>query len=122
MSRLFAPPTPAGVPRSIAQMMDQGKWWKTADEGWVRIKDLTPAHRLNAAKGMMRAAATIEFQYGWNVTLMLGNADDGVAGPIMDELDNNSANPRKWLRRTKLYRKMIKGLAPDMRTEDGAIA
>lgn len=118
MSMLFTPEPPADAPRGIQAMFDQKKYWRTRNNGWVRIKDMTPSHRLHVARMLMRSAATHEFRYGLAVVNLLGDADDGIAGPIMHEIERNMLDPEKWLRGTKLYRRLVKGLAPDMRVED----
>jgi len=121
MSMLFPAPAPPDAPRTITAMFDQGKWWKSAN-GWIRIKHMTPAHRANVARGLMRAVDTVATSYihVTEIEMMLYNAPDGVFNSIMNDLGRIDADRKAWLRGTKLYRKLTKDLdlKLDMRVDD----
>src|SRR4029078_693930 len=121
MSMLFPAPAPPDAPRSITRMFDRGKWRRSAN-GWIRIKHMTPAHRANVARGLMRAVDTVATSYihVTEIEMMLYNAPDGVFNSIMNDLGRIDADRKAWLRGTKLYRKLTKDLdlKLDMRVDD----
>lgn len=118
MSKLFPPAAPEGVPRNMMALMNQGKWWRTGDGIWVRIKEMTPAHRRAAASHLMRAAKVIEDRYSFFESRGLWDAPDGVWNSIENAASRRGADPEAWLRGTKLYRKLTKKMAIDMRVDD----
>lgn len=117
MSRLFPPPAPEGVPRTMMTLMNQGKWWKGFD-GWVRVKEMTPAHRRAVASHLMRAVKTIEDRYSFSESRGLWDAPDEVWNSIENAAAERGADPEAWLRGTKLYRKLTRKMAVDMRVDD----
>lgn len=99
-------------PKSLPALFAQGKHWRRSDGTWVRVKDMHPAHRANAARMLLRDAA------GWaqkvsmaTLSMPLDSSDD-----VLDALGKDwerTGNPEKWMRSTKLYRRLVKGLPRD---------
>jgi hypothetical protein len=117
VTALFPPPAPKSAPRTFRESIDQGKWWKS-NEGWIKIKDMTPGHRINAARMLLRAAKNIEASYSMSSLYLYVDAPDDVVDSLLDADNRRAANPEAWLRDTRLYRKLTKGLAVDARVED----
>lgn len=107
MSLLFPPANPPGVPRTWHAYLNQGEWWKTQADGWVRIADMTPGHRANAAASMQRAAASIEMRYGISMLGLYANAPDDVLNDALSESEQHQIYPERWIRSTVLYRALI---------------
>jgi hypothetical protein len=113
---------PGDKPVNPADYLDQGEWWKTKDQGWMRISDMTDSHRLNAARWMVRHAEAWEqraaiIELGW-----YQNAPDEVVDSWMQDIDERMGDPQTWIRETALHRALIAGLAPDMRVDDDLMA
>ncbi len=109
----MAPPPP-DAPRSIREMFGQGKWWKGRD-GWIRVKDMTPAHRLNAARVLITKAPLYAEAVSWSdfCGMLAFNAPDDVVDSMFHEMGQRDADPAAWMRSTKLYRKITKGVKVD---------
>lgn len=107
MSLLFPPANPPGVPRTWHAYLNQGEWWKTQADEWVRIADMTPGHRANAAALMQRAAASIEMRYGISMLGLYANAPDDVIDAFLVEDARRQGDPERWIRSTVLYRALI---------------
>jgi hypothetical protein len=88
--------------------MRQGKWWRMRGGEWIKIKKMTPAHRANVARLLVRNAAKIEFQDSMSALSYLGEAPDEVVDEVLAESERNAADPQAWVRSTKLYRKLTK--------------
>jgi hypothetical protein len=112
----MAPPPP-DAPRSLRELFDQGKWWKGRD-GWIRVKDMTPAHRLNAARVLLDRAALYAEAFAWSDYRFAFGAPDEVVDSVFHEMEQRDADPAAWMRNTKLYRKIIKGVKIDASPTD----
>lgn len=116
-SQLFRKsPTPADVPRSLRENFEQRKYWH-AVEGWLKIEDMTPTHRLNAARGLERGAEHIEQLVAFEELRVLYGAPDEVVDDFMQEMNIRQRNPGKWIRETKLYKALVKGIKIDAGTD-----
>lgn len=97
-------------PKSLRRLFEQGKFWRTRDGEWVRVKDMHPAHRANAARMLLRKAS----EYAQAVSMAdlhtLTAAPDEVVDDAFREDMERTADPEKWIRSTKLYRRLVKGL------------
>jgi hypothetical protein len=107
-------PPPPDAPRSLRELFEQGKWWKGA-EGWIRVKDMTPAHRLNVARLLIRNAADYAEQMAWSThAALVGlNAPEEVVDDMFREMEERDAEPTAWMCKTKLYRKITKKIKID---------
>lgn len=112
-------------PQSLPALFAQGKHWRRADGTWVRVKDMHPAHRANAARMLLRDAA--EYAQAVSVaslSLSLGAPDEVLESAYQEDMARE-ASPVAWMRSTKLYRRLVKGLptidddnAPGYRVRD----
>ena len=110
-------PVPPGAPRTTVTLLQQGKWWKSAN-GWIRIKHMTPAHRANVARGLMRQVDKLVMLNRIHTEFTIFDAPDGVWNSLTNELSSIDADPATWLRNTKLYRKLTRDAKPDLRVDD----
>jgi hypothetical protein len=95
---------------------DQGVWWKTKDDGWMRITDMEPSHRANAARFLLRRAEIFKWRHEMKMLGMLHDApDDVVDSWLSREVDQS---PADWMHGTTLFRAMRAALAPDTRIDD----
>jgi hypothetical protein len=120
MSLLFPAPAgadPVGAPRSWCACLAQGEWWKSAD-GWVRIANMTPAHRANAARRTLVKVEHILLQVEWEEMRILTDAPDEVWDSFENEWERRSADPRAWLRSTALYQALTVGTRFDGAVDD----
>lgn len=100
----------AGRPTSLRASFDQGVWWKTRDDGWTRIADMAPSHRLNTARFLERRAAVLVFRLGASELHAMDGAPDEVIDSWLRQDDAKMADPLGWLRGTALYRALTDGL------------
>lgn len=101
------------VPVPLTRVYNQGKVWLPAAGQWIRIKDMTPRHRLNSARMLMRQAETRAMQLGFAELCIMRGAPDVVVDDWLREDGERLNDPQKWMRETKLYRALIKGLQVD---------
>lgn len=125
--RLFNPPREVAIsgkpidssklPKTRRAYFDQGKYWRTADGTWIRVKNMSAAHRANIAAMLIRKAATIVDQIGYAEVMQLAHwsslgmgemAYDSVSADIERADAERTADPEKWMRSTKLFRSLSK--------------
>lgn len=120
--------------------LNQGEWWVPKKPRQpIRVADMDPEWRHNAARFLMRRAATLAFLYGGGEIAVMAKpawrnvvGEDGgkpvLGGPAFSELDMMSdaamdafdehsdrmmRDPEGWLRTTQLYRALIADLPTD---------
>lgn len=109
-----APVAPQPVrPKSLPKLLAQGKYWRRADGGWVRVKDMHPAHRANAARMLLRDAAEYAQQVAVAELLFTFDTPAEVVEATYVADRERSFDPEGWMRGTKLYRRLVKGLPTD---------
>ncbi len=105
-----------GKPMSVTARFDQGEWWRTRDGRWLRIAEMEPGHRYNAAAMLMRSARAQAFRYAWDFDGMVGAHDGGdVAHDALERMSaeitrQSIKDPQGWLRGTALYQALTAGL------------
>lgn len=117
---------PAGwVPREfrifsdISVLNDQSKWWRGKDGRYIKVKDMHPKHRANAARMMERNARSIAVSHGAAITRHCADAPDEVWESATREQDEALVDPLKWIRETPIYRALTADVVhPDLRTDD----
>jgi hypothetical protein len=117
---------PAGfVPREfrvysdIVALSNQGKWWRSKDGRYIKVKDMHPAHRANAARMLERNAQYLADVYSCALTAHCYDAPDDVFDSAAHEGDQASSEPIKWIRGTAIYRALTADVVkPDLRTDD----
>jgi hypothetical protein len=106
--------TADGKPLSVTARFDQGTWWRTKDDRWLRIADMDETHRYNTAAMLMRHAGRHAFAYslGWDITVAEHDGGDMAHESlerIADEIRDQIRDPQEWLRGTALYRALTAG-------------
>lgn len=117
---------PAGwVPREfrifsdISVLIRQGKWWRGKDGRYIKVKDMHPKHRANAARMLERNAGNFAAKFGWAITTHYIDAPDDVMDYACREEDEALADPLRWIRQTAIYRALTTDVVhPDLRTDD----
>lgn len=114
---------PEGAPRDLAGILRQKKWWRTRDGEWVRVKDMSESHRHNVARLLLRNARAYSEQIYMRDSLLAADAPDGVWNAIVAEAHRRDCDPVGWMRGTKLFRRMSKGMgAPAAGALNAALA
>lgn len=123
MSMLFPPigqmpePGEKSHPRGLIETFDQGRWWRTRDAGWVRIKDMHPTHRANAAALLIRQAPALASRVSWIEFATLDRwlafgmgkmAADAVESEMAALDERRTTDPEEWMANTKLYRSLTR--------------
>src|SRR5207237_8806665 len=120
--------------------LNQGEWWvPKMPRQPIRVADMDPEWRHNAARFLMRRAATLAFLYGggeiaamtrpaWRNVVGEDHGNPVLGGRAFSELDMMSdaamdafdehadrmvRDPEGWLRTTQLYRALIADLPTD---------
>jgi hypothetical protein len=101
---------PEGAPRDLAGILRQKKWWRTRTGEWVRVKDMAESHRHNVARLLLRNARAYSDQIYMRESLIAADAPDGVWNAIEADAHRRDSDPVGWMRRTKLFRQMSKGM------------
>lgn len=105
-----------GKPFGVCEQFSQGEWWRQKSGAWVRIADMSPGHRYNAAAMLMRSAEVHGFHYVMGFAGQVGAHDGGdmaheslerELGELTARVDND---PKGWLRGTALYKALTVGL------------
>lgn len=108
-------PDPAPVDQlDVVRLFAQGKLWKTRTGRWVRVKDMSERHRRNTALFLLRDAAE------WAQRVSMAELVPAFSSDLSDEAvsalfsadEARTRDPEGWMRSTKLYRRMVKGLPP----------
>lgn len=108
--------SPDGKPIGVVARFDQGEWWRTRDDRWLRIADMDETHRYNTAAMLTRRAGHHAFAYALSFAGEVDRHDGGdmahdALERISDELNEQAArDPEGWLRGTTLYRALTAGL------------
>ena len=108
--------TPDGKPLSVTARFDQGTWWRTKDDRWLRIADMDETHRYNTAAMLMRNVRHHAFAYSLGWAQIAGGHDGGDMAHeslerISDEISEQTVrDPQEWLRGTTLYKALTAGL------------
>ena len=97
--------SPEDAPRTIRALFEQGVWWKGAD-GWIRVADMHPTHRLNAAALLRRDAGGYAERVNLSELTLMGrlNAPDEVVDDWIREMEWRHKDPEWWMRSTALHR------------------
>jgi hypothetical protein len=105
-----------GKPMNIVSRFDQREWWLTKDGRWLRIAEMEPGYRYNAAAMLMRSAPRQAFGYAMSFAGMV-DAHDGddmahdalerMAEETWSKIDDDAEG---WLRETALYQALTAGL------------
>ena len=97
------------MPRNTDELLQQGTWWRPNGGEWTEIAAMSPEHRLNTARMLMRRARALkirsEIDALWFATRYGGPDDDGMfweEGP--------EQHPTVWLEATPLHRALVAGL------------
>lgn len=101
--------------KSLPELFKQGKYWRQQSGEWVRVKDMHPAHRANAARMLLRDAADYAVKVSTAETTVAFGAPDEVFERALQEDAARTRDPEAWMRSTKLYRRLTKGLPDGMR-------
>lgn len=98
------PEVPDGAPRTVRALFDQGVWWKSA-AGWIRIADMTGAHRNNVMTALAHNASVYADRVSLSeLSLMTNlNAPDEVVEEWIGDIERRDASPLTWLISTPLY-------------------
>lgn len=104
---------PAVRPKSLPKLLAQGKHWRRADGEWVRVKDMHPAHRANAARLLLRDAAEHARAVSMAELKWVFGAPEDVEARLAEADRARLADPMAWMRSTKLYRRLVKDLPLD---------
>jgi hypothetical protein len=106
-----------------AAYVKQSKTWVPKDSGPIEITDMDPRWRANAARWLLRRAATVEFYYSYAelhhlTAVTVEGASFYVHAPLPEdvehalfqELDERASDPEAWLKTMPLYQALIKDL------------
>lgn len=88
---------------SMATMFDQGVWWKSRDDGWVRVADMSDTHRRNLLGFLDREAGRLAWQIGFAELVLYEGAPDEVVDAWIDDEERRMSDPLRWMRSTPLY-------------------
>jgi hypothetical protein len=116
--RADATPPGHAWPLSYADMFGQAEWWKTRDQGWIKVIDMADSHRANTVRFLERRAATVAYRVSRSEAMLLGDAPDDVQDDLHRVADERREDPAGWLRNTPLVKAMKAGLTIDARTDD----
>ena len=86
---------------SYFDILEQGKWWRTADAVWVRVRDMEVRHALFTLALLERKADDLATRYVFSPVFF--DAPDEVQA----ELDHIVDNPSRWIRSTEIYQSML---------------
>jgi len=96
-------------PIDLRALYGQGKWWWSAGQSaWMRVKDMHPAHRQNAAAMLVREATNRAARLGAAELALYRSAPDEVWAKWERVLEERNADPVAWMKGTKLYRSLMK--------------
>lgn len=97
-------------PKSLPRLFAQGKWWRRSSGEWVRVRDMHPAHRANAARLLLRDAADWAQKVAVAELRWMVDAPEDLIVAAYEQDRVRTADPVAWMRSTKLYRRLVKGL------------
>lgn len=92
-------------PQTVSEFLDQGDWWVNK-QGWLRIGEMNVDHRRRAAQFLLRRARFFgtwvldEEEGAW--TVVSGHQE-------VQEFVGRLAAPAAFMKRTKLYQRLIQG-------------
>lgn len=95
-------PPPADV--RMWQLLEQRKWWRTADGQVLRLKEMEPSHRVNVLRMLWRQAESLHREYTWST---FGGA------PFDVQAEAEAEDPWEWVREQPLYRRLAKLVKKD---------
>lgn len=112
--RVAEPARPLAVPVPLTDLFDQGKVWRARTGRWVRVKDMSDRWRRNTSLMLLRHAAHYAHQLSMAELVPSFRSDmpDEVLSALFTADEVRSRDPEAWMRSTKLFRRMVKGL-PD---------
>lgn len=100
----------------------QGEWWQQKDETWIRVADMTPRHRGNSARMILRHAAVVSarlkraerFRLWVEMASPMGPSEiSGIKHDIDERARERTQDPQKWMRSTALFKALADGLTGD---------
>jgi hypothetical protein len=110
--------------RQYHAYLDQGDLWVPNGKPPVRIADMDPAWRHNAAAFMVRNAKGYEFHYSLGEVLSIWGGQfaprlgsmsaDAVEQGCEEAQAERAADPEAWVKTTQLYRALVKDLPDDI--------
>jgi hypothetical protein len=112
----------------LALLMEQDRWWRTNEDGLVRLDRMTPEHRLNLLAFLRRRARTYAAAHAsrcWRSYLSIGpDPSDGVfwaAEGWLAEAEAAERDPDVWLAAQPLYQKLVQLVRVDTDAMAGLI-
>ncbi|MCB0969473.1 MAG: hypothetical protein KDB37_21765 [Ilumatobacter sp.] len=92
-----------GKPIGLAELLDQGVWWRSSDGEWLTISFMERSHAHNAAEWLRRRSLPLAFRYEL-ARMPDPFADDGILHAIAMEDERRMGDPQGWLESTACYR------------------
>jgi hypothetical protein len=86
---------------SFFDILEQGKWWRTSDATWVRVREMELRHAFFTLALLERKAPDLAVRYAFAPVFF--DAPDEVQA----ELDMMVNNPQRWVRSTELYQSLL---------------
>lgn len=99
------------IARTWAAYVKQGETWVPKDRDPIKISDMDPRWRANAARWLLRQAGVVEFYYtAVELSRLRADMSDHVADALTQETDRRADDPQAWLKTMPLYQALVKDL------------
>lgn len=99
--------------RHFLALLNQGKTWIPKGAAPVRVADMEPRWRFNAARFLLRHAGSIAMHYNFGEVEWLTAKDviEVHVGEVLESAQEERAgHPVEWMRSTPLYKALVQGL------------
>lgn len=108
----YTEPAPSDEPPkpTPSETLHQKHWWKTRDEGWVRVSEMSPSHALFSAAMLLRQASGRHWNEGLSMVSAAGMMQGEMALDSVDAIieEHGEMSPVEWMRAQPLWKALVK--------------